>query len=180
VITGLRKIFYKLINKISDYELPEGAGDFMLLDRSVVDRLCRLKNKNPYLRGVIFGYGFKRVGVPYARNARLYGTSKFSASKLVRLAMDGIVSQSTFPLRLASLFGFVVAFVTFLISIYFLLAKLFWASSLPAGFTAIILVILFGVAFNAIFLGIVGEYLGRIYSQITQNEELTIIEEKTE
>lgn len=180
IIILLRTIFYNVLNKIGEHALPPNAGDFMLLDRIIVDKLSKIKNKNPYIRGIIFGYGFKRVGIEYERMARIHGTSKFPFSKMLRLAMDGIVSQSTFPLRITSLFGFTVAIITCLTGVWFILNKMFFNANLPEGFTVTILVTLFGISINAIFLGIIGEYIARIYSQITSNIDCTIIEESTE
>ncbi len=151
----------------------------MLLDRVIVNKLAKQTNANPYLRGIIFSYGFKRIGIEYARDARLHGSSKFPLSKLFNLAFDGIVSQSTFPLRLASFCGFIIAIITALSGGYFLLAKLFFNTNLPQGFTITMLTILFGIALNAIFLGIIGEYIARIYTQVISSPgEITIIEEE--
>jgi len=176
-ITSLRKVFYCILAKIGEHPIPQNAGDFMLLDRIIVQKLCKTKNQNPYLRGIIFGLGFKKIGIEYTRNARLHGSSKFPFLKMLHLALDGIVSQSTFPLRITSIFGFIIAAITAICGFYFILSKLFFNTSLPQGFTITILVILFGISINAIFLGIIGEYIARIYSQVTSSGELTMVEE---
>jgi len=176
-ITFMRRFFYRLINAISDEPLPYDAGDFMLLDREILKHLIAVKDQNPYLRGTIFGFGFKQVGIPYERDARRFGTSKFPFIKMLHLAIDGIVSQSSAPLRLASYTGIAVAALTLILSAGYIGAKLLWGVAIPSGFTTTTILILFSISMNGLFLGIIGEYLARIYSQVRQRP-ITIIEER--
>jgi len=101
MISFARKVFYRLINALSEHSLPLDAGDFRLVDRRIIEELRRCRDTNPYLRGQIAAMGFQQVGLEYDRHARREGESKFSFSALVSLALDGIVSQSQIPLRLA-------------------------------------------------------------------------------
>ena len=173
-ITSLRKVFYRFINKISSDDLPHDAGDFMLIDRKILDQLVTIDDQHAYIRGIIFSLGFNRKGIDYDRHAREHGTSKFRPSDLMRLAVDGIVSQSTFPLRIASFAGLVIAFVTLLFCFYFLISRIFFEEQWPPGIALITIVTLFSVSLNALFLGIIGEYLGRIYMQV-KKRPFTII-----
>lgn len=179
IITSLRKAFYRLVNAISAFDLPVDAGDFMLIDRVILDNLKSVNDHRMYLRGIIFGFGYMRKGIEYKRQAREIGDSKFSASQLIGLAMDGVISQSTIPLKLASYIGLLVAFVMTIVSGGYILVKLFTDIEMPAGFTTTVILILFSISLNAIFLGIIGEYLGRIYQQ-TRNRPLTIIDHEIE
>ena len=174
LITLLRKVFYRLINWISDTNLPPDAGDFMLIDRVILDQLQRVDDHNLYIRGIVFGYGYSQLGIVYERKARLHGDSSFPMSKLIALALDGIVSQSTLPLKIASFVGLIVAFLTLLTSLFFIIAKLFFDMNFPQGITITFVLILFSVSLNAIFFGIIGEYLARIYAQI-RKRPMTIV-----
>lgn len=178
-VNFLRKSFYRLIHKISDNDLPHDAGDFMLIDRRILNLLTKVTDHNLYLRGIIFSFGFKRMGIPYARDERRDGESKFKIGKMIALALDGIISQSILPLRLASFFGALISFLTFVICLTYILVKIYSDVYMPAGFTTIIIAILFSTGMNAIFLGIIGEYMARIYTQ-QKNNQFIIIEESTE
>jgi dolichol-phosphate mannosyltransferase len=176
-ITFLRKVFYRFINLISEHELPLDAGDFMLIDRCILNHLKDVKDTNLYLRGTIFSYGYKREGIEYDRQERVKGNSKFPLRKMVSLALDGIISQSTLPLKVASYTGFAVAVLTLVLSFYFILAKSVFGFDYPRGFTTTLVVILFSVSLNSIFLGIIGEYIARIYIDI-KKRPMSIIEKE--
>ena len=118
----------------------------MLLDAAILKQLATIEDQTPYLRGTIFSLGFKQVGIPYDRKARKFGKSKFPFVKMLSLAIDGIISQSNLPLRLASYTGLLVAVLTLLGSAAYLLLKLIWGSSIPAGFTTTTLLILFSIS----------------------------------
>jgi len=174
LVTLLRKVFYRVINSISEHNLPTDAGDFMLIDRMIINQLAGNIDQHPYLRGMIFSFGFKRTGIPYDRRARVRGQTKFPFRKMLALAMDGIISQSTIPLRIASYTGVIVAFLSVLLSGYYIISKMFFSINLPTGLTTTIALVLFSISLNALFLGIIGEYLIRIYSQV-RNKPVTII-----
>jgi dolichol-phosphate mannosyltransferase len=173
----MRNFFYFILNKISEDKIPRDVGDFMLLDKIIVEKIRTIKDQNIYLRGVIFSLGFKQKILEYERGERKYGTTKFYFGKSLKLAIDGIVGLSSLPLRIASIFGIVIATLTLLLSIFFILSKFMFNINYPAGLTTIIVLVLFGISLNALFLGIIGEYLSRIYDQ-QKNRPITIIEEK--
>ncbi len=173
-ITLLRKLFYRLIRAIGQVDLPVDSGDFMMLDRVVVDLLANTNEKNLYLRGMVFSYGFKSCGIKYHRQARVTGKTKFNLTKMLRLAFDGIVSQSVLPLRVASYFALFICFVSMTLSLFYIYLKIFSNYTLPDGFTTLSLLTLFGITLNAFFLGIIGEYLIRIYHQVRNNPHVII------
>ena len=170
-----RKIFYRLIDSLSEHPIPVDAGDFRLISRRVIDILKGLDDSQPYLLGTIATLGFKQVGIPYERAARTLGESKFPFSKLLSLALDGILNHSTVPLRISTYTGMAIAAGTFLLFLIYLAGRLIYGASWPAGFATIVALILFGIGVNAMLLGIIGEYLGRMYRQMKRGP-LTIIE----
>ncbi|MDC3315660.1 glycosyltransferase family 2 protein [Candidatus Thioglobus sp.] len=178
-ITWIRKIFYRVVSKISDTETPVDAGDFMLLDKRILSELQKMNEQSPYLRGIIFRMGFRKIGVEYSRKARKLGSTKFSMGKMVSFAIDGITSQSVTPLKLATYFGLVVASSSLLLSLYFVLGKLLYDTNYPEGFTTTTVLILFSISLNAIFLGIIGEYIGRIFRQV-KTDPIALIEDSKE
>ena len=176
VITSVRKLYYRLLSAVSDTDLPIDAGDFMFLDRVVVDQLKKVKDVHVYIRGEVFSLGFQRYAIDYKRDVRVYGESKFPISKLFSLAADGFVSQSILPLRFASFFGIGLATITFFLIVFYVVLNLTGVVR-AEGFTTITVLILLSISINAIFLGIIGEYLARIYLNM-QNKELTIIDKE--
>src|SRR5207302_4148079 len=174
-ITLSRKIFYRLIDALSEDDLPHDAGDFRLLDRRVLDDLKRFEDYQPYLRGTIATMGFNQIGIPYEREERRWGKSKFSFGQLMGLALDGILNHSIIPLRIATYLGLAVSTITTLATVGYLLGRLMLGKNWPPGFATLIILILGSLSLNALFLGIIGEYLGRIYQQV-KKRPLTIIE----
>ena len=175
VLRAMRRIFYRLIVWLSNDDLPVDVGDFRLVDRRVLDLLHLYRDENPYLRGYIASLGYRQVGITYDRAKRERGKTSFGLGSLVKLALDGIVSHSTLPLRLASFVGVTLSAVAILaMAIYFVL----WLThdqSWPAGFATLAFLVLLSLAVNSIFLGIIGEYLARVYSQV-KPQPLTIVE----
>jgi polyisoprenyl-phosphate glycosyltransferase len=171
-----RKAFYRLIDALSEDRLPLDAGDFRLIDRRVINELKRIDDYHPYVRGLIATMGFRQVGVPYDRRERARGTSKFSLSSLVRLAIDGILSHSIIPLRMASLFGIGTSLLTALGVAGYGILKVVFGREWPAGFATTTMLLLFSLSLISMFLGIIGEYLGRIYQQL-KRRPLTIIQD---
>jgi dolichol-phosphate mannosyltransferase len=170
-----RSVFYRLIDKLSEDKLPVNAGDFRLISRRIIDLLAALDDAQPYLRGTIASLGFRQVGVEYERNARVSGESKFPFSKLVSLALDGILNHSTLPLRISTYFGFFISLLTFLGVVLYSTVKLITHATWPAGFATLAALILGSISINAMLLGIIGEYLGRMYKQMKKGP-LTIVE----
>jgi glycosyltransferase involved in cell wall biosynthesis len=170
-----RKIFYRLIDSLSDDPLPHDAGDFRLIDRRVLDQLLKFDDYQPYLRGAIAALGFEQIGIPYSRAERHYGESKFSFGELIGLALDGILNHSVVPLRIATYLGLLISLLTFLGIVGYGIGRVVFGANWPPGFATVIMLILGSLSLNALFLGIIGEYIGRIYRQV-KNRPLTIIE----
>jgi glycosyltransferase involved in cell wall biosynthesis len=175
LVTAARSAFYRLINLVSADDLPRDAGDFRLVDRRILDALSQIDDYHPYLRGLIASFGFEQTGVEYERDARTEGDSKFSFWKLVGLATDGLLLHSVLPLRIASLFAFALSIIMLIgIGIY-VFARLVLDQPWPAGFASLAILTMTGIILNALFLGVIGEYLGRIYQQV-KRRPLTLVE----
>jgi len=170
-----RKFGYFLIDWLSETNIPRNAGDFRLLDRSVVDLLSQNKSGEPYIRGMIANLGFKQTGIEYSREERKAGNSKFNLSKLIKLGLVAVFNHSTMPLRLASYLGMAILFLS---SIYGSYVFYSWNQNLnlPKGYTSLTLILLFGIGLISFLLGIIGEYIYRIYLMVA-GEPKTIIQD---
>jgi len=157
--------FYRMLARLSNVQLPVDAGDFGLMSRRVVDQLRNAPERHRYLRGLRAWAGFRQIGIEVERSARAAGESKYSVAKLVALACDGFFSFSVAPLRAAALLGFSAIVLSSLFALYSIVAKFFLDRS-PQGFTALILVMVFLSGTNLLFLGLLGEYLGRVYEEV--------------
>jgi dolichol-phosphate mannosyltransferase len=166
-------LFYRLINSLSNIKLPLDAGDFALMSRPAVEALQRAPERNRYVRGLRSWIGFSQVGLPLERPARQAGRSKYSTFKLLKLAFDGIFSFSTVPLRLAILLGLVAITCCLSYVGYAVYAKLVLDQS-PQGFTALIVGIVFSLGVQLLFLGVIGEYVGRIYHEVKQRPHYVV------
>lgn len=175
-MTLMRRVFYRLIDFLSEHRLPLDAGDFRLIDRLALEQLKRIDDYKPYLRGALATMGFRSKGVPYDRAARELGESKFSLKDLFGLALDGILSHSTVPLRLATYIGLAISVLTFLASLGYVAGRVLFGKAWPAGFATLAFVVLLSLSLNALFLGVIGEYVGRIYHQVLRRP-LTIVED---
>lgn len=174
-LVSARKLFYRLIDFLSEDKLPHDAGDFRLIDRRILDELRSTTDQHPYVRGMIATMGFKQVGLVYDRSARIRGGSKFNFWRLLSLAIDGILHHSTVPLRLATVFGLAMSCLAAAGTIYFLLDRLLAYHRWPSGIATLYVLMFFSLGFNSLLLGILGEYIGRIYQNV-QRSSLTIIE----
>ncbi|WP_241581805.1 glycosyltransferase family 2 protein [Rosenbergiella nectarea] len=154
--------FYKLHNVISNPKIEENVGDFRLMSREVVDNILLLPERNLFMKGVLSWVGGKTEVVEYTRAERIAGTSKFNGWKLWNLALEGITSFSTLPLRMWTYIGFGIASLSFLYGIWMILAKIIWGNSVT-GYTSILVSILFLGGVQLIGIGVLGEYIGRIY-----------------
>lgn len=170
----LRKTFYRFLDALSEDDLPHDAGDFRLIDRCIIEELKRTQDGHPYIRGLIATMGFKQIGIPYDRDNRHAGESKFNTRQLLGLAFDGILQHSTIPLRIATFTGLFISFLAMLGAIYYFIARL-THNDWPRGLASNSILILFNLGMNAIFLGIMGEYIGKIYKNV-KNQPFTIIE----
>ncbi|MGO9303868.1 MAG: glycosyltransferase family 2 protein, partial [Candidatus Korobacteraceae bacterium] len=158
-------LFYRLQTLLSDTRLPLDAGDFGLMSRRVVEQIRRMPEHHRYLRGLRSWLGFRQIGIPVERAERHSGQSKYGMWKLLKLASDGIFAYSIVPLRAAALLGSLAIGFSTLFAGYSLFAKIFLSQS-PRGFTALVFLITFLSGVLLLFLGIIGEYVGRIYEEI--------------
>ncbi len=158
------KLFYRLINLLSDVEIPADTGDFRLLDRKAVEAIKRMPERHRLLRGMCSWIGFRQYGLKYARAPRIAGKTKYPVRKMVSLAFDGIASFSTVPLRFVAVIGFLTASLSAIGIIYALVVRLFthtWVAGWAISFVGMLF--LGGVQMMSI--GVVGEYVGRIYAE---------------
>ena len=154
--------FYYIHNKISDINIPENVGDFRLMDRSVVDEINKLPESRRFMKGIFAWVGFRTCQIQYSRPKRIAGSTKFSTWRLLNFALEGITSHSTIPLKIATYFGFSMALLSFLYGIIIISKVLFYGIDVP-GFASVIVSVIFFGGLQLIFLGILGEYLGRSY-----------------
>lgn len=170
------KMYYRLLTRITDVKIPVDVGDFRLIDRSVCNALNDLPERNRYVRGLVSWVGYKQTFVEFEREERFSGETKYPLSKMIKLAVDGITGFSNKPLKLASTLGYIVSCFGFIYLIIILIQKLFTDTTIQ-GWTSIIglLLILNGV--TLIMLGVLGEYVGRIYDEI-KARPVYIIKEK--
>jgi glycosyltransferase involved in cell wall biosynthesis len=157
-------LFYRVLALFSNIRLPLDAGDFALLSRKVLDELRRIPEHHRYLRGLRTWVGFRQVGIIVERSERLAGHSKYSFMKLLALAFDGIFAFSVVPLRAASVLGLLTIATALTYVAYSVYVKLFF-NVVPQGFTALIVAMTFLGGVQLLFLGIIGEYVGRVYEE---------------
>lgn len=179
LLHSARKLYYLIVSWLSDIHVPLDAGDFRLIDRVIFRQLANINEQTPYLRGLIANMGYPQKGIPYDRDARKAGKSKFHLFQLVELGLDGITSQSTRPLRLITMFGFIISFFSALAILYYLGLFLFLKQGMPGGFTTIVLLVLVSIGLNSFFLGLMGEYVGRVFNN-TRGLPISIIEQRIE
>jgi dolichol-phosphate mannosyltransferase len=167
------KLFYRLMRRMTDTPIPLDAGDFALVSRRVAEVMAGAADKDLFLRGLRGWAGFRQAGVPYERPPRAAGETKYSFIKLLRLAMSGWLGFSSMPLRFATVVGMVTVGVCALYGAYALAQKLFGTTP-PPGWTSLTLTILFLGGVQLLSIGILGEYIGRIYKQ-TQPRPLFVV-----
>jgi len=170
------KAFYRFINRLSDTSIPLDAGDFRLMDRRVVEALLAMPERDRFVRGMVSWLGFSQVAVPYCRAPRLAGSTKFPLFKMLRFAMDGIVSFSIVPLRLATWLGLASSGLAALGIVYALLSR-FFARDWVKGWTSVEIAVWFIGGVQLVCLGIIGEYIGRIYGE-SKHRPLYVVREK--
>jgi dolichol-phosphate mannosyltransferase len=159
-------VFYRLIRKITNVDIPLDTGDFRLIDRRVVDAIRAMPEQNRFLRGMVSWVGFRQTGVPYKRQPRFAGDTKFTVTKMFRFAVDAITGFSYLPLQLASYLGFVMAVISAVTILAVVALRLFGAQPQLVGQASTLIAVLFLGSVQLICLGIVGEYLGRIYDEV--------------
>jgi polyisoprenyl-phosphate glycosyltransferase len=161
------KIFYRLLHRVANIDIPLDAGDFCIMDRRVVDLLVHMPERNRFVRGIRTWVGFDQVGLAYERQARYAGRPKYSLTKLIYLALDGLVSFSFVPLRMISIMGFCISTLSILLAAFYAIKKLTLGLS-PPGFATTIVSIFFLAGAQLITLGVIGEYVGRIFEEVKQ------------
>ena len=168
------KWFYKIINHLSDIDIPQNVGDFRLLDRSVVDQLGRFGEHQRFLRGLVSYTGFNQATITFDRDSRQRGETKYSLTKMWRLALDGITGFSTAPIRYISQLGYFMSGVSLAGILYIMWVKLFEPARAIHGWIFVSLVVFFVGGLQLIMLGLIGSYVSRTYIE-TQNRPLYIV-----
>jgi len=158
-------IFYRFLNKISDVKIPLDSGDFSILDKEIVNQLNLLPEKNRFVRGIRAWLGFKQIGIEYERDARNAGKPKYTFKKLLQLALDGILSFSHKPLIIATHLGMIITFISFISILVVIYLKLFTTITV-VGYASYMTVMLFMGGIQLFMIGILGEYIGRIYDEV--------------
>ena len=168
-------LFYRLLNRLSELEVPVDSGDFGLLSRRVVDQLNLLPERHRYLRGLRTWVGFRQTGIPVERDRRAGGEPSYTVGKLLRLGFDGVFAFSVTPLRAAWILGAVASAAASIYALWTIFERLFLGTS-PQGFTALIVAITFFAGIQLLFLGLIGEYLGRVYDEAKSRPHFVITE----
>ena len=160
-------LYYRLLNKLSDVPIPLNTGDFRLINRNVVDTLRSMPERDRFIRGMVSWVGFKQISLPYRRDERFAGKSKYPLSKMLGFATDGILSFSTKPLQMSVGLGMLSAIVS-LVGILYALGLRLYTNIWVEGWTALMIAVLFLGGVQLICLGILGEYIGKIYNEVKQ------------
>jgi len=157
--------FYRLLQRVANIEIPLDAGDFCIMDRRVVDELARMPERNRFVRGIRSWVGLDQVGLAYERDARYAGKPKYTFAGLLYLALDGLISFSYIPLRAITILGFFVSGISILFAIGYTVQKLTVGLN-PPGFATTVVAILFLAGVQLVTLGVIGEYIGRIFEEV--------------
>jgi dolichol-phosphate mannosyltransferase len=159
------RIFYRMLKRIAAIQIPLDAGDFCIMDRRVVELLTAMPERNRFVRGIRSWVGLDQVGLPYERHGRYAGQPKYTISRLIFLALDGLVSFSFVPLRIITVAGFIVSGVSILLAIAYTIQRLTIGLS-PPGFASLIVAVFFLSGIQLITIGVIGEYVGRIFEEV--------------
>ena len=171
------RAFYRIIGRLSDTAIPMDTGDFRLMDRRVVDALLSMPERDRFVRGMVSWLGFSQIAVPYRREARFAGETKYPLLKMIKFATDGIVSFSVLPLRLATWIGFLASGLSVCGIIVVLLERYFGVLGLVKGWSSTVIAVLFIGGVQLVCMGIIGEYVGRIYGE-TKRRPLYVVRER--
>lgn len=158
-------LFYRILRRLVEVEIPPDVGDFRLVDRRALEEFRRMRESNRYVRGLFAWIGFRQIGVPYRRDARFAGETKYPLAKLIKLGADGIVGFSNLPLRAAMMLGFVVSGTSFLLGIAAIALRAAGVGDVP-GWASIVVVVSFLGGVQLIVTGTMGIYVGRIYEEV--------------
>jgi dolichol-phosphate mannosyltransferase len=166
---------YKVINRISDVNIPANTGDFRLMTRRVVREVCRLKECHGFLRGLVAVVGFKQTSIMFDRPQRFAGTTKYNRFLgSLRIGFNGVVGFSNYLLTLSTTFGFIVAAFSFLLAVVYFFAKVLGIQNFPLGNPTIVILLLFLSGTQLIAIGILGEYIGRIYEEVRERPKFIV------
>lgn len=171
------KLFYRTLNKLTDVKIPTDVGDFRLIDKKVKDALMKIPEHNRYVRGLISWLGFKQTAVEFEREARFAGETKYPLSKMIKLAVDGITSFSYKPLKFSIAIGSFISFSSIIFAFVVIIMRLFNITTMEQGWASIMVVMLFLFGIVLIMLGIIGEYIGRIFEEVKGRPIYIISEE---
>lgn len=160
-------LFYRLLRRLTTTEVPVDAGDFRLMSRLAVEALKPIRERNRFVRGLVGWIGFRHTSIKYVRDSRYAGATKYPLTKMVRFALNGIFSFSFLPLQVATYLGFGVSLVSFAYLVYAVWLKLF-TTRVVQGWASVIVAVLFMGGVQLISLGVIGEYIGRIYEEVKQ------------
>ena len=158
-------LFYQVFNALSDYPIPASTGDFRLMDRRVVEALKTLPERNRFMKGLFAWVGFRQVGVPYVRPPRLAGETAWGYRKLFRFAIDGVTAFTTVPLRIWTFVGVGAALLAVITAVGLILRVMIVGRDVP-GYASLMVALLFAFALQMIALGVLGEYIGRMYQEV--------------
>lgn len=167
-------MFYKMLNKLSDVDIPKDVGDFRLVDRQIVDQMNSLPEHNKFLRGLWSWLGYKQYAFEYERKERYAGKTKYPLKKMLKLASDGIIGFSTKPLKICAALGVISIGLSFIVLIYSILAYAFNFGNLTSGWTSIMVAITFFAGVQLLSLWILSEYIGRIYDETKKRPQYII------
>ena len=170
--------FYRLLKRVANIDIPLDAGDFCIMDRKVVDLLGKMPERNRFVRGIRSWVGFNQVGLAYERHARHAGKPKYTFSKLVYLALDGLISFSYLPLRLITMIGFGVSLLSLFLAVFYSIKKLAFGLH-PPGFATLVVAIFFLAGIQLVTMGVIGEYLGRVFEEV-KGRPLYVVRKVTE
>lgn len=159
------RIFYWLFDHMSEVKLPREAGDFRLMDRRVVDIINRMPERTRFMKGIFAWIGFRQTSIPYHQGERAAGISHWGFLKLLRLSLDGLTAFSTFPLRVGGVIGLLVSALAFFYGMYRVVRTLIWGADIP-GYESLIVTILFLGGIQLLALGVIGDYLGRVFAEV--------------
>ncbi len=168
------KMFYQMLNALSDVEIPKDTGDFRLVDRKVVDAINQLPEHNKFLRGLFSWVGYKQIPFEYERQERFAGKTKYPLNKMLKLASDGIIGFSTKPLKLVGAIGIMSVCISFILLLYAIASYIWNLNNLSSGWTSIMVAITFFAGIQLLSIWIISEYIGRIYDESKRRPQFII------
>ena len=168
LLRGTQYVYYRLLRRLTDVDVPPDTGDFCLMDRKVVDLLNAMPERNRYVRGLRAWLGFRQTAIMFKRPARFAGHTHYNLRQMFGLATDGVLSLSKAPLRLATYMGFIVSAASFVLGVVFAIQHITGMSYAQRGWASTIVVVLFLGGVQLICVGVIGEFIGRIYDEVKQ------------